>query len=222
MTLLQQIGQQIQRSGQRALDVVLPARCIGCGKPRTYLCGACIAAMDIPAPRTITSDSFAFDTATAAVAYDGLARDAVHRLKFKNLRAIAPCMAAPMASSISASANIDAVVPVPLHGSRLRERGYNQARLLAEPMAAHLGLPFQPDWLIRDRQRGRQVEAANVAARQANVRSAFSASSSAVAGLRLVLVDDVMTTGATLDAAATALKAAGAVSVHCATFARDA
>lgn len=213
MTLLQQ-------TFQRALEWVLPARCIGCGKSRTYLCDSCIDSMDVPHPRTIAADAYAFDGVTSAVVYDGVARDAVHQLKFRNVRAIAAYMAVPMARGISASLELDAVVPVPLHRSRLRERGYNQAALLGRIIAEQIDVPFESTWLTRTHQSGRQVEAKDVAARQANVRSAFL-SSTAVAGLRVALVDDVMTTGATLDAAATALKVAGALEIHCYTFARD-
>ncbi len=213
MTLLRQ-------TFQRALELVLPARCVGCGKARTYLCDSCVDSMDVPRLRTIAADGYAFDGVTSAVVYDGVARDAVHQLKFRNVRAIATYMAVPMARGISASLALDAVVPVPLHRSRLRERGYNQAALLGRSIAEQIDVPFEPTWLTRTHQSGRQVEAKDVAARQANVRSAFL-SSTAVAGLRVALVDDVMTTGATLDAAAVALKAAGALAVHCYTFARD-
>lgn len=129
-------------------------------------------------------------------------------------------MAVPVTAMLSPAFPADVVVPIPLHPSRLRERGYNQAALLAQPIAAQMGLAIEPAWLARDRQSGRQVEADNVAARQANVRASFAASS-AIAGMRVGLVDDVMTTGATLDAAAAALKEAGAAEVHCITFARD-
>jgi ComF family protein len=176
--------------------------------------------MDVPRPRTIVADAYAFDGATSAVVYDGVARDAVHQLKFRNVRAIAGYMAMPMARGILASLALDAVVPVPLHRSRLRERGYNQAALLGKTIAEQIDVPCEPTWLTRAHQLGRQVEAKDVAARQANVRSAFS-SSTAVAGLRVALVDDVMTTGATLNAASAALKAAGALEVHCYTLARD-
>jgi ComF family protein len=211
----------LQRTAKRVLGLVLPSRCVGCGTRDTYLCDACISGMSVPSPRTLTADAFAFDSATSAVVYDCVAREAVHRFKFKNLRALAPLLVVPVARLIPASLLIDAVVPVPQHPSRLRERGYNQAALLGEGIAASVGVPFEPTWLARPHQVGHQVEARNIAERQANVRSAFMATS-AVAGLRVALVDDVMTTGATLDAAAAALKAAGAGEVHCFTFARDA
>jgi ComF family protein len=210
----------LQQVVQRALALVLPARCVGCGKARTYLCDACVESMDEPNPRTIVADAYAFDGATAAVVYDGVARDAVHRFKFKNLRALAPYLAAPVARVIPAKPFLDAVVAVPMHPSRLRERGYNQAALLGKGIADLIDVPFEQTWLTRSGLSGRQVEAKDVAERQANVRSAFEAAT-AVAGLRVALIDDVMTTGSTLDAAAAALKAAGAFEVHCYTFARD-
>ena len=210
----------LRQTIQWALELVLPARCVGCGQGGTYLCASCIEGLDVPNPRTIETTEYAFDGATAAVVYGGVARDAVHNFKFRNLRALAPSMAALMTRVIPPSLEFDAVVPVPLHRSRLRERGYNQAALLSKSIAERADIPFEPGWLTRTHQLGRQVEAKEAVVRQANVRSAFLASA-AVAGLRLALVDDVMTTGATLDAAAAALKAAGAHEVHCYTFARD-
>ena len=207
-------------SVRKTIELVLPAHCVGCGMRGAYLCAACIDGMTPASPTTVDGAGYAFDSATSPFAYDGVARKAVHHLKFRHLRAIAPVMGEAMAAIVPASLALDAVVPVPLHRSRLRERGYNQSALLASHVARALGVPFLPDVLSRTTQRGTQVEARGAAARQANVRSAFVASAG-VAGLRVTLVDDVTTTGATLAAAAGALKRAGAVEVHGLTFARE-
>jgi predicted amidophosphoribosyltransferase len=117
---------------------------------------------------------------------------------------------------------LDAVVPIPLHSSRLHERGSNQALLLATTttIAIALQLSLGKDWLTRQRQAGRQVEAHSAAARQANVKGAFVATSAA-ANRRIALIDDVMTTGATMDAAAAALMDTRATAVHCYAFAKE-
>lgn len=106
----------------------------------------------------------------------------------------------------------DLVAPVPLARLRQRERGYNQAALLARPLAAALGVPYRPDVVARVRETPSQV-GRSLASRRDNVADAFSARESRTSGRRVLLVDDVLTTGATLDAAAKALKQAGAVHV---------
>jgi ComF family protein len=110
------------------------------------------------------------------------------------------------------------LVPVPLSRDRERERGFNQAALLAERLARGLGAPFRVRWLARTRATAPQTEL-DAAARRANVRGAFVASTAA-AGADVVLVDDVLTTGATASECARALRAAGARAVGVLTVAR--
>ncbi len=176
--------------------------------------------MERPLPITVASEGFSFDVVTTAFVYTGVARTAVHRLKFRGLRALAPVMASAMAGSVRSEFSADVVVPVPLHRSRLRERGYNQAQLLADRLGVALGLPLDTRLLSRVRQAGTQVDAGSATVRQANVRGAFEAAQRA-SGFRVLLVDDVTTTGSTLDSAAGALKEAGAAAVHCVTFAKE-
>jgi predicted amidophosphoribosyltransferase len=107
---------------------------------------------------------------------------------------------------------VDVVVPVPLHRSRAAARGYDQAALLAHAVGAHAGLPLRPA-LHRVRAGRPQVELDRVA-RAANIRGAFVAEAGSLRGLRVALVDDVATTGATLVDAAAAARAAGARSVR--------
>lgn len=166
----------------------------------------------------------AFETATAPFLFSGAPRQAVHAVKYRNLRAVAPVMARHMATALgSRGLALDAVVPVPLHPRTLRRRGYNQARLLADGIGSALGLPLVDGALVRTLLGRPQVTLTSREARWANVAHAFAAR--ADAGLRdrsVLLVDDVLTTGSTLHAAATALRTAGAAAVHAVAFAREA
>lgn len=113
----------------------------------------------------------------------------------------------------------DIVIPVPLGRERLKERGYNQANLLAHPIALQVNRPFTPQALFRSRETGSQV-GLNAQERKQNVKNAFQGRPSLVAGKRILLVDDVATTGATLSECSTALKQAGAEHVIALTLAR--
>jgi ComF family protein len=114
---------------------------------------------------------------------------------------------------------VDVVVPVPLHTARLRERGYNQAALLARELAQQAGLPIDEGTLVRKRATAPQVEL-NAKQRKENVHGAFYCSGNALTGKRVLLIDDVCTTGATLEACAVALYENGARSVQALTLAR--
>ncbi|MCS7071575.1 MAG: ComF family protein [Anaerolinea sp.] len=109
--------------------------------------------------------------------------------------------------------SIDLILPVPLHASRLRERGYNQSQRIAETVAAMSGIPISTSSLIRTRATRSQVGLSGHARRQ-NLLNAFAAVSADVCQRRLLLIDDVFTTGSTLSACATALYNAGAASVY--------
>ena len=114
---------------------------------------------------------------------------------------------------------VDVVVPVPLHKQRQRRRGFNQAALLARRFAQQVDLPVDEASLVRHRQTAAQVEL-NAEQRKANVQDAFRCVSRGVVGKRVLLVDDVCTTGSTLEACATALREGGAKSVQALTLAR--
>ena len=116
----------------------------------------------------------------------------------------------------------DMLVPVPLHPRRQRARGYNQSLLLAREVSRRLDLPLATEALFRRRDTPPQARAVEADARRRNVADAFDCRSGAVAGRRVLLVDDVTTTGATLDACARVLLAeGGASSVWALTFARE-
>lgn len=158
----------------------------------------------------------AVDRARAVGAYDGVLRRIVHAFKYDGRRSIAPRLALLMVSQApDLIAGADLAVPVPLHRSRERQRGFNQAGDLAR----ELGLPVLS--AIERRQATRPQVELPAGRRHGNVREAFAPAPRApVAGRVVVLVDDVATTGATLDACARVLKGAGALEVRALTVAR--
>lgn len=164
-----------------------------------------------------------FARARAAVAYSGAARRMVQNLKFRDQTNLAPWMARWMlrvGSELIADANM--VVPVPLHRRRFLARRFNQSAELARAFARLAGLPFEPLAVTRTRATRRQV-GLPARERQENVRGAFRVPEEArimVKGRRIIVVDDVFTTGATVSAVARALKRAGAREVDVLTFAR--
>lgn len=160
----------------------------------------------------------------AAYPHRDEARELVHLLKYAADCAAAEPLGESMAAALIASPHrppvIDAVVPVPLHASRLEQRGYNQALLLARSVCAHTGLALAEDALIRTLATDTQLHRDRVQRIQA-MRGAFAvADGAAVRGRHLLLVDDVLTTGATAMACAEALMAAGAASVSLLTVCR--
>lgn len=191
--------------------------CDGCGAAFDYdpgagvRCPACAARVP------------AFDRARAACLYDEHSRDLILKLKHADRTDLAGTFARWLAR---AAADIlpeaDAVTPVPLHRVRLLARRYNQAAEIARPLARLAGLAYFPDALVRRRQTGSQG-GKSAQARRRNVAAAFVAPErwrARLAGKRIVLVDDVLTTGATAEACARALKAAGAARVDLAVIAR--
>jgi ComF family protein len=154
--------------------------------------------------------------ARSAVWLDSSARAAVHRLKYEGWSRAAEAMAEAMRQLEPLTRRV-CLIPIPLGGRRLRERGYNQSERIAAALGSGMKLPVRCDLLRRVRETRTQT-ALTPEARHANVFGAFHAG--AVRGLELVLVDDVFTTGATLAAAASALVVAGAARVEAVTFAR--
>jgi ComF family protein len=161
-----------------------------------------------------------YDYARSAAVYEGALRDALHAFKFAGRRALAAPLGDLATEQCVASlpGGIDALIPVPLAWERERERGFNQSTLLARRIARRLDAPTRPGWLGRIRSTRPQSEL-SAAERRANVRGAFRASARVV-GRHVLVVDDVLTTGATLDACARALRAAGARRVGVLTVAR--
>jgi len=149
-------------------------------------------------------------------------RQAIHQLKYHNLKAISSCLAELLADYLQLSPLPgEAIVPVPLHPRRLKERGYNQSDLLARELGKLINLPVNQDSLIRIREARPQVKASNVKERRRNVANAFICQDEKVGGKQIILVDDVCTSGATLESCALALKNKGAITVWGLTLARE-
>jgi len=165
--------------------------------------------------------TYAFDRARSYAAYDGALVRAILLLKFERMEPLGAWFAERLVEVVeSEGLGADVVVPVPLHRERERERGYNQADLIAKPLAKRLKLPHRAVLLVRTRPRP-DKHVLSLEERWESVRGAFATRpGSQVDNLRVLLVDDVMTTGATLDACARALLDAGAKSVIGLTVAR--
>ncbi len=168
-------------------------------------------------------DIYAFDRARSFAIYEREAVKAITLLKYEAITPLGSWFADRLGEVIGRSAEqfaVDAVVPVPLHRQRKRERGFNQAELIARPLARRLNLPVRANLLVRTRPRPERLRLSRKE-RWRIVRGAYSTrAGSKVDNLRVLLVDDVFTTGATLDACARTLKRAGAAYVVGLTAAR--
>jgi ComF family protein len=200
------------------------------GSPWCNRCGAApaLSASFDESPRAVpdrpcaacASTPPAYDYARSAAVYEGELREALHALKFAGRRALANPLGELAAEQCLGSLpdGIEALIPVPLARERERERGFNQAALLARRIGRRLQVPTRPRWLVRVRATRPQSDL-SAAERRANVRGAFRASPR-VTGRHVVVIDDILTTGATLDACASALHRAGARRVGVLTVAR--
>lgn len=202
---------------ERALDLLFPPVCVGCGRVGRWICPRCWTRVSWVGERESPGTTPSVEQLVGVAMFTGTAREAVHALKFENHHAIAPMMARLMAARLGAG-EAGLVVPVPLHPSRKRERGYDQAALLARHLGRALGRPSRTD-LLRRVRKTRQQTTLGGEERRENVRGAFSATGR-LSGERILLVDDVYTTGSTMEEAARVLLDAGAASVTAVVFAR--
>ena len=226
---------RLAAAGQVLLDLFYPPRCPGCGRVGFTFCDACQARIEPPpAPACIRCGHPAeterlcptcretpshLDRIASSAIFAHPLRDAIHDLKYNDGRSLARPLGARMAVSWrQGHFAADVIIPVPLHTARLAERGYNQSALLARSLSQEIGVPIDETALVRAKATQQQALLKAVERRE-NVKDAFSCRGG-VSGKRVVLVDDVCTTGSTLEACAVALRAAGAAGVWAFTLAR--
>ncbi len=221
-----------------ALDFLFPRWCVGCGKEGDFLCYSCLQRLPQIMPQlcprcgrpqssgilcpSCVAWQAEIDGIRSPFRFDGLIREAIHQLKYRNLRALAVSLARLLQDYLVANPMPgEVLVPVPLHRKRLRERGYNQSSLLARELGKLINLPVVDDCLIRQRHTPPQARTSTVDERQSNVTGAFACRNQTLQDKQILLIDDVSTSGATLDACAGALKATGATSVWGLVLARE-
>ena len=236
MSVIETVGLHWRDFCRQFLDLVLPPRCVGCRQAGVCLCAECMSHIPRVEPpccarcgdAVIANELCArcqtfplqIEGIRSVVYFEGVLRQAMHWLKYRGRTVLADPLGDLMATYwMQQAIPIDVVVPVPLHAARLRERGYNQAALLAREMARRAGLVVDEQVLIRHRATDSQVKL-DASQRKENVHAAFRCSSNGLAGKRVLLIDDVCTTGATLEACAMALYDGGARSVQALTLAR--
>lgn len=229
---------QVAKLGGMALDLLFPQRCIGCGQEGAFICYSCLNSLPRlmpplcprcgrPQPSGILCPSCVtwpaeIDGIRSPFRFDGVMRQVIHQLKYRNLRALSTPLAQLLQHYLTTTpVPGEVLVPVPLHRKRLRERGYNQSSLLARKLGKLTNLPVVEDCLIRQRYTQPQVRTSTVAERQSNIADAFACRDQRLRDRQVLLIDDVSTSGATLNACAIVLKAAGATSVWGLVLARE-
>lgn len=230
------LGYQVYQTVWDILDWVYPPKCAGCEREGYRWCPDCASSVmtlgasicpvcgEIHQDQTIcerckVSPPHYFALRSWAV-FRGAIRKAVHRLKYKRDVALGGVLCRPMIQLLEVQGwKIDLVMPVPLGLARFAERGYNQAALLARPLALYFQLPYQPNILRRIRETRSQV-GLSLALRKENVEGAFKAFDNSIRGKNVLVVDDVTTSGSTLNACAGALLEAGACQVYGLTLTR--
>lgn len=228
------------------VDAILPPSCPSCRvqlQEAPALCPSCWSKLTVierpfcdktatpftidPGPGVYAANAYQFpphwDRARASVLYEDTARTLVHSFKYSDRHEVLPILARAMArAGADILSECDLIIPIPLHARRLWQRRFNQAALLSQRIAQTCHKPWRNDVLIRRRATPPQVGLSREA-RARNMAGAFGVRQDYrpfLAGKRVVLVDDVMTTGATLNASSRVLKAAGASQVDVLVFAR--
>jgi ComF family protein len=209
------------------LGLLFPERCGGCGKTGDLFCAACRTRLRPYNNNQATPDEGAklaiphIDRVFVAFVFEATLREAVHTFKYHPLRRMAIPLGDLLAERVPPGALLtDALIAVPLHTRRLAERGFNQSEMLAQRVARAHSLPLLTSGLVRTRDTVHQVRL-DARARQENMQAAFRWQSPTPPPARVALVDDILTTGATLSACAGALRAAGTREVIALALARS-
>ncbi len=218
------------------LDWVYPPICGGCGSHGSRWCEKCVARASRIGPEicqrcgieghfngicsTCRHSPPAYSGKRSWAYFEGPVRNALHRLKYMKDVALGEVLARHLVVLyVELGWQVDLVAPVPLGIARQSERGYNQASLLARPLALALGIPFRPKALVKKHDTPSQV-GLSIAQRINNVKDVFTGTNKVVSGKQVLLVDDVSTSGATLESCAQALIQAGAKDIYALTLAR--
>jgi len=231
----QALLREIQRSSQQVLDTIFPPRCAGCKRSGNVLCSSCIAKFGpvIPSscqrcgrailePDMICRACYGYPSGLNGLlsygSYEEPLRSCIHELKYDGNVRLAEPLGLLLAETFGRFSMVtDAIIPVPLHHDRQQQRGYNHAQLLAEVCARQSRVPYHEHMLVRHRATLPQV-GLSVQERYQNIAEAFlctpSYATGALVGRNIVIIDDVATTGATLEACAAPLFAARAKEVR--------
>ena len=225
----------LTRAAGPLLDLVFPRTCAGCGREGEYLCDECedaIPRLEPPQCNVCSTPSRAalcawcrsanqpFNGITAPYRWTGVVQELVYSLKYRNVRASAPRLAELMSAHLMGkSMDADIIAPVPLHPSRERERGYNQSELLARQVSSSTEIPMDAELLARLRNTPPQVTMTSPEERRQNVVEAFECVGDAQ-GKRVLLIDDVVTSGATVAECSAQLRKAGAATIWVLSLAR--
>ena len=220
-----------------AVEFFFPAHCVGCGREGVFLCTSCrrLLLPLLPPMCEKCSGSLSWegrcpncqrwqlqiDGIRSAFRFEGVLREAILQLKYRHTKALAPTLGQLLAEHLSAKpVPVDVIVPVPLHWRRFRERGYNQSALLARELGGLIDKPVVETTLERVRPTTAQTKA-TAELRRNNVMGAFACRDQRLRLKHILLIDDVATTGATLDSCALALKQSGVASTWGLTLARE-
>lgn len=237
------------QAGKYVLHILFPRTCFSCNKDLPYdrkgpLCASCEDGLTLPGPlicqrcgvvlksggahcfhcRASKGEKFKCKIIRSACNYNQFSQGLIHALKYQGVDYVAPYMGEFMASRFSLFAelaDVNLVIPVPLHKTRLKKRGYNQSELIARAFCKKTNFPCNFTSLVRVRDTDSQTKLGRKE-RIANMNGAFAVKNApSVKGKVILLIDDVATTGSTLEACAQALRQAGAKRVMAYTFARE-
>lgn len=218
--------------------MLFPPHCVSCGKGGAFFCRKCHhkliylqAPLCVRCSKPISagivcskcqSQTWDIDGICSVFKYGGAIRQAIIQFKYQNIKALADPLSYFLAEYLrQRDLSFDVIIPVPIHKRRLRERGYNQSSLLAQRISRMTRTPVVEGALIRTKHTPSQAKSDSVDQRRKNIRNAFKCVGRDISGKRILLIDDVCTSGSTLNSCATSLKAAGATSVWGLTLAKE-
>ncbi|MCY3573185.1 MAG: ComF family protein [Chloroflexi bacterium] len=213
-TAIPNLWQRLKPAADWLIDLVFPLVCFHCGRPDVSACADCRRELAATPPLVISRSFNMLDGVYATGLHEGVLRSAVQAFKYYDATWLADLLARRLSDILArVDLPVDALLPVPLHANKQKERGYNQAELLCERLAAELDMRCEANLLRRTRNTKQQANLSGAAERASNVQGAFEVVDDA-RGKSFLLVDDVATTGATLSDCARALRNGGATAVY--------